>query len=155
MIQREWAVGLFFLLFLFGCGDAIYSEKVERNEDAWAYKDIETFKFEAPDTQNLYDIQLTLTHSKDFDYQNLYLRLHTIFPKGDTIRQPFSIDLSDKFGQWLGQCGANSCSLTSVLQPSARFEQFGTYQLLFEQYSREDSLSGVQSLEVSIYPAKK
>ena len=109
----------------------------------WTYDQPMEFVFKAPDTTKLYDIHLTVEHTKSFDYQNIYMQLLTIFPKGDTLRQPFSLDVSDKFGQWTGDCGSDICRRTSVLQARARFEQLGKYKLIFEQFSRKDSLKAV------------
>lgn len=152
--NRLWLWG-FLLLFAWGCDSAIYSERMEIEKGVWAYEDVKIFEFESPDTTSLYDIQLTVEHAQSFDYQNFYMQLYTIFPNKDTVHQPFSIDVSNKFGQWIGDCSSDYCTRTSILQPQARFEHVGTYQLVFEQYSRQDSLEGIRALQVDISPSEE
>ncbi len=151
--SRLWIWSLL-LIFFWGCDSAVYSEQKNIEGGVWTYADRKVFEFESPDTTLLYDIRLTVEHDQSFDYQNFYMQLSTIFPNADTVQQPFSIDVSNKFGQWIGDCGSDYCTRTSILQPQARFEQVGTYQLVFEQFSRKDSLEGVRSLIVGIYPTE-
>lgn len=146
---------VFAILFLglIGCDTSVFSDRKEITNDVWTYSDAKIFEFEAPDTQSLYDLYLSVDHSQNFEYQNLYMQLQTIYPNKDTLTQPFSIDLSDKFGNWISECSSSSCRRTALLQPQTRFEYLGTYQLVINQFSRKDSLSGLQALTVEINPA--
>jgi len=154
-MRKGFILGVLGLYLLASCENSVYTERREISSTTWDYSDSLIFEFSPPDTQSLYNIELTVEHSKDFDYQNLYMRLHTIFPNQDTLKQPFSIDLSDKFGQWLGDCSSTSCERSSLLQAQTRFEYLGLYTLLFEQFSRYDSLAGINALEIDIYPVEK
>jgi gliding motility-associated lipoprotein GldH len=140
-------------LLLFGCDSPYFNERAEVANDVWTYEDTKFFTFSAPDTQNLYDIALEVEYQTDYSYQNVYIELETLFPDGDTLTQSFSMDLADKFGNWLGDCSGDLCSKKALLQPQTRFEQSGTYHLNFRQFTRKDSLMGIHALELSIQPA--
>ncbi|NBB89370.1 MAG: hypothetical protein GVX96_06275 [Bacteroidetes bacterium] len=139
-------------IMVLGCDATVYSDRKEIRNEIWTYAEPKSFEFLAPDTQSLYDIYLSVDHSQDFEYQNLYMELQTIYPNSDTVTQPFSIDLSDRFGNWIGDCGSNSCRRMALLQPKTRFEYPGTYQLVINQFSRTDSLPGLKALTVEIEP---
>jgi len=154
MKYNQLWIGVLLLILLWGCDSAVYSEEKAIEDGIWTYEDRKVFEFESPDTTSLYDIRLTLEHDQSFDHQNVYMQLSTIFPNSDTVQQSFSVDVSNKFGQWIGDCGSDYCTRTSILQPQARFEQLGTYELIFEQFSRQDSLDGIRALTVGIYPTE-
>ncbi len=146
---------LVFGFLLCGCESLYFNERVEVAGDVWTYGDTKSFSFTVPDTQNLYDISLGIEYGKDYGYQNVYIELETLFPNGDTLTQPFSMDLADKFGNWLGDCSGDLCHKQSLLQPQTRFEQQGTYQLNFRQFTRKDSLMGIHALELAIQNAEE
>lgn len=156
MMIRLVIISLLLGAFLTGCSNSdIFRESVNWETGSWALSDTVSFDVELEDTTRLMDLSLDVLHDPDFAYQNLYVKVYTIFPDGSEKDQVLSLQLADKTGQWLGTCGSSSCRTTVLLSDAIRVPQSGSYRFSFVQYSREDSLSGIQGLSFAISDHKK
>jgi gliding motility-associated lipoprotein GldH len=138
------------LFLMIACETPYYEAEKEIQEGIWTYNDPFSFTFNAKDTVKKYDLLLEIKHSQSYPYQNIYFQLSTVFPDGDTIKDPFSVNLANKFGEWNGDCWGNTCSIQFPIQSNVRFKTIGHHQLSFTQYTRQDSLKGVEEMEFSI-----
>ena len=120
----------------------------EVNEEDWVYADSLDYNFEVKDTTAIYDLVLELKHSPEFAFQNLYVQTTTHFPSGEIVKSPMSIDLGDLAGRWNGDCGSKSCKAPVMLRDDFRFREMGNYRIVFEQFSRNESIAGIQSMEL-------
>lgn len=114
--------------------------------DAWVATDSLNFTFSVSDTQQIYNLYLDIVHSPDYDYQNLYVRIHTHFPNGRRLSEPLSLELADRFGRWHGECSDEECLLSIPIQEGAFFSQPGTYTITAEQFMRQDTLPGIHRI---------
>jgi len=138
-------------LIIVSCGpQAIFDEEQTIPEGVWAHDNGVQFNINSPDTTAIYDIILELTHSEEYAYENVYLLITTKFPNTDKIEDQLSIDLIAEDGSWLGQ-GSSVKRLKVFLQEKVRLNQIGKYGIQFNQYSREDSLSGIEKLRLLLY----
>lgn len=139
------------VLLFSGCGpNFTYDAKQELPETGWAYTNPVAFPFEVQDTNKLYNLWLDVTHTATYKNQNLYTKIHTTFPDGHQISEVVSLELASKAGEWFGECSGQSCVLRVPLQMDTYFNQSGKYEIGIEQYMRQDSLAGVQSLRLLI-----
>lgn len=139
------------LALLSSCGpDIIYEKDYELPEAGWSYAD--TLKFEVPinDTLSVYNLFLDLEHSREYPFENMYVRIHTTFPSSRRITQQVSLELAGEAGIWKGDCGSEVCQITIPIQTSAYFNQTGTYVFALEQYMRRNPLPGVQSIALRV-----
>jgi gliding motility-associated lipoprotein GldH len=129
----------------------VYEETFEIDpQQGWPYADSLTYAFSIADTQQLYNLYLTLDHLVDYPYQNLYINIRTVFPDGKDLAQVLSLELSDKQGFWQGDCNSEDCELRIPIQEEAYFNQPGDYRIVVEQYMRTDSLRGLQSIGLQL-----
>ena len=157
-IQLAIFTGVFLVSLLAwqGCGpNYIYKHQVSIAEGGWAYADSAAYAFVVEDTLGAYDLYLDIEHGIGFAFQNMYTKVHTVFPDGKRRSQVLSITLADKAGQWYGQCGGEACSLRLPFQQGAYFGMAGEYKIVLEQYMRVDPLAEVQSLGLSIVDTGK
>lgn len=140
------------LSFLFlACGeDPYYSKTLSINEDLWSYTDTLDYEIEVVDTISTYDLMLDIAHSTEFAYQNLYIRIWTLFPDGIILDQTLPIDFADKKGNWYGDCNASNCDLRVILQENAHFDQMGLHRFRIVQYMRTDPVKGISAIEMMI-----
>ena len=144
-------LGLALLIFCMGCGpEIIYQKQRKIKPSGWSYADTFNFPFEIKDTSQLYNLFLTLDHGTGFGSQNLYVKLYTGFPDGHEVSQQLSLDISDKIGQWLGDCDSESCILDIPIQTNAYFNQIGEHHFKLEQYMRTDSLPEINAVSFRI-----
>lgn len=151
------AIGL--LLFLTGvlftaCQPRpVLNEKRTFPDRQWTNADTLDFEVAIQDTTQLYDLFLDVTHSPDFPNQNCYIKIYTRFPDGQRLGKLVSLELADKSGVWFGRCNKRSCRLAVPLQTRAYFNKPGDYLFTIEQYTRMDTLPGIQSLGMRIVPS--
>ena len=122
------------------------------SDNFWSQEDILEMNFSISDTTEIYDLSVTIDHSTDYAWENLYIKLHNLFPNGDTLSREVSLDLANKKGQWQGECSGSTCRATVDLQTSFFFPQKGNYRIWLEQYMREVNLEHVQRVHLGLYP---
>ena len=139
------------LIGLAACSSGTLVKESRTVQDGvWTYADSLQFRATIEDTSRLYDISLLVQHDKSYPFQNLYLRIHTRFPKGKVLSQPLSLELADKTGRLLGKCTGKTCRMDIPIQQNAYFNEKGEYVFTLEQYMRMDSLPGVKSIGLHI-----
>jgi gliding motility-associated lipoprotein GldH len=83
----------------------------------------------------------------------LYLRITDDFigkAKTDTV----NINLADEYGVWSGKGFSKSRELHSILRKSFKFKSQKKYNFSIEQFSRQDSLNGIRSIEFNVLKSK-
>jgi gliding motility-associated lipoprotein GldH len=141
----------FLPLLLTACGPQyVFEEEKDLPEAGWTYRDTVEFKFEITDTTRVYNLYMDFEHVDTFAFQNLYLRLSTLFPDGTRLSRVRSFDLYNAQGESNGSCSGRTCSVQMVLQQNAFFKQPGTYVLTLEQFGRRDTLPGVGSVGLAV-----
>ena len=146
------AVFFVLILVLSGCGNdrVVYHGRNAIGDPGWSYADSLRFSFEAPDTTQYYDLDLKVVHTPEYAWENAYVLILTEFP-GDSVKQDIlSLELAGPTGKWMGNCGSRSCALTIPLQQHLRFPFPGTYALVFVQNMRQEVVTGIQALELSL-----
>jgi len=148
---RKLAPILFIAIILGSCGPkAIYSKSINLN-GAWTYPEQLITTIDIADTIQKYDLVATIDHGEDFGYENLYLQITTIFPDGEKRSSPLSLELANSKGFWNGKCSGNACTLSFNLQEDFRFKEPGSYSFEIEQFSRKDTLKGLNEMTLSLY----
>lgn len=141
------------IIGLISCGPKVVFEEEQAMNQGWRYDQIVSFDFEISDTIAPYDMKFHVKHDPEFAWQNFYTQVSTVFPDGKEIKTPLSIELANKSGMWLSDCGNNACKLDLLLRKEVKFPQTGKYKLIFQQDSRENPLKGIQSIGLSISEA--
>lgn len=121
----------------------------------WIAGQKKIMEFDVTDTAQVYQMDLCLKHSTDFNYQNLYVRILTTFPDGKEQSSITSLELLNPDGTWAGDCSRKTCSLNLPLQQHFTFPQKGTYQWAIEPYMRIDTVHGISSLIVTCKKAEE
>jgi gliding motility-associated lipoprotein GldH len=140
-----------FGFFFFSCGESFYfqeSRLIEAGE--WHYNDTLSYAFEIEDTTQSYDLLLDITHGTNYQYQNIYFSIHTVFPDGKVTRQTVPVEVCDKTGKWYGRCKGQKCLVQVVLQEHAHFPQIGSYTLQLEQFMRENPVKQFNEVGLKI-----
>ncbi|MEM0993225.1 MAG: gliding motility lipoprotein GldH [Bacteroidota bacterium] len=132
----------------------LYQEEKIIANSIWTYDDAVSFTFQIDDTEAQYNLYLDIRHSTQFPFQNLYTMIQTTYPSGRTVDSRISIDMANKLGEWYGKCSQEDCLLRVNLQQGAFFKEAGAHQITFEQYTRKDSLAGVNVLGFAVEAVK-
>lgn len=133
------------LLLMSACNsDVILEEDYKIPEYGWTFEEQASFEFEIEDTTALYRMAVDIDHSTEFPFQNIYLRIHSVFPNDTTNIIQHSVELQEANGQWIGGCSGEDCSVRVILSENMYFNQTGKHKISFEQYTRRDSLKGIE-----------
>ena len=153
MMPRIAFLGLCMLALvgLSACGPELVYEKDHPLPGIWTYADSIEFSYEIQDIEKAYDLYLEVAHTDVFPTQNLYTRFVTSYPNGLRQTDEVSLELADKFGQWLGNCSGETCQLRIPLQQDTKYPEAGDYGLTIHQYGRQDSLQALMGLSLKIY----
>lgn len=122
--------------------------------EEWLYSDTLSYHFEVKDTLPAFDINLTLEHSEQFAFGNLYVLITTGFPNGQQVSNPVSLALSDNFGQWLGKCSNDWCKTTLQLSEKIYFDKAGKYSIHINQHSRKPIVEGIRAAILTVSKSK-
>ena len=118
--------------------------------EGWKYNDRVGFNVPVVDTNYIYNLILEVENEADYPYQNAYLKIWTKFPEGDTLSQALSLELFDNEGQPNGECSDELCKSIINMQDSVYFNQLGHYYFGFEQYGRQEVMTGLKSLTLKL-----
>lgn len=140
------------LLFFQGAcnSDYYYQKEIDLANGQWAYNDTLRFRFSIDDTLEIYNIYLDISYADTFSTQNVYMKLHTLFPDGKRLSKLKSFDLFDLQGKPLGACSGRRCRLHALLQENAFFNSPGEYEITLEQYTRANPLPGVYAIGLAL-----
>ncbi|MCC6461891.1 MAG: gliding motility lipoprotein GldH [Saprospiraceae bacterium] len=152
MLKSLWILFLPALLLLWpSCGKSyFFQEKKEIAQGLWAYGDTAAFRFAIADTSHTYNLYLDFEYADTFATQNIYVRLHTVFPDGKRLSKQRSFDFFDAQGTPQGKCSSHTCTYQILLQENAFFDQPGQYFIGLEQFTRRDPLPGIRALGLTI-----
>ncbi len=145
-------LSIVFLFLLASCDTEkyIYKKEIKVNDLSWEYADSLQYQFDIIDTSKLYSILLDIHHGAEYDYQNIYLNISTIFPSGKYLKQQLSSDLADKKGRWYGKCNSTSCTAPINLQETAKFNEVGKHHITIAQFTRDSSLKEVKDITLKL-----
>jgi len=146
-------IRLFFLFVLISISFSCSKEKVilEKEIDVkesigWMFSDSLSVDFSISDTNRLYAMRLQLNHTPDFNFENVYTRIHTLFPDGKLSAQILSLALTNETGAWAVQCNKTVCKVEIALQEQIIFPAKGNYKITIAQYMRTDTLTGIGNI---------
>lgn len=143
------------ILFFTSCGpDFVINEEREILTASWRYEDLKSFDVSIDDISLSYNLHLLVTHSTDYDYENVYMKIHTHFPTKEKREEQITIRLSDKRGNWEGKCNASICKVKVFLLEGFKFPEVGDYQFSFEQFTRINELKGIEKLQLQLFPVE-
>lgn len=138
------------LLFFACTGNVVFDQEQDIPAGGWNYVDTLNFSFTVTDTSQLYNLHLTFEYADTFPNQNLYLKLHTLFPDGKRLQKLKSFEFYDGGGRSLGKCSGHTCRLPVMLQENAFFKLPGTYVITIEQFGRRDALKGIKTVALRV-----
>ena len=114
--------------------------------EGWTYSDSLVFT-DINCGENEY-LKLRISFSDTFGFENIYLKGNFWQSRDSVISQVFSIQLADKFGNWLGNCTSSICTLDYDLTKANTLLIRDKISISFSQWTRDSLLTGVSSLQL-------
>lgn len=155
MKKRLLMLSAYTLLVLSACKEGTLVDEFQSVENnAWDYADLKTLEVQVTDTTKFYDLLINLRHAGNYEWQNLYLRMHIYSPKGDSTTERLSVMLADAKGKWLGSGLGDLVTLQAPYKQGIQFRQIGTYRFVLEQHMRVNPLDGIDAIGLLVRPAE-
>ena len=146
-VFKQCVLILFAVLVLISCDvQTLYDQQVTLPESGWFKNEAVKFELDISDTITPYHFELTLRHTTNYRYSNLYIFLTTRFPEGKMSRDTIELVLADPTGQWVGKGWGNLRDDDITLKSPLFFPQKGHYQFLVQQAMRTDTLNEITHL---------
>ncbi|MBU3927740.1 MAG: gliding motility lipoprotein GldH [Bacteroidetes bacterium] len=146
-VFKQCVLILFAVLVLVSCDvHTLYDQQVALPENGWFKNEAVKFDLDISDTITPYHFELTLRHTTNYRYCNLYIFLTTRFPEGKMSRDTIELVLADPTGQWVGKGWGNLRDNEITLKSPLFFPQKGHYQFLVQQAMRTDTLNEITHL---------
>ncbi len=141
---------LIFVLTWISCGPKVMYEESIKIATPWSYDQGVDFIFNVDDTTSTYNLILNVKYNQVFKYQNLYTKFNTRFPDGTKSNDITSLDIRDLSGKSQGKCSGDYCTVPFLIQEQTHFKSTGEHQIQLFQYSRQDTISGIESISLRI-----
>ena len=129
------------IITFISCNTPVYENFESFETNSWHTDSVITFNYTITDTISKYDLSLSIRHSVDYEYQNLFL-----FLESDT-KDTIEIILADKIGKWYGSGICDIREFNYTFQTRKMFDKKGAYDLTVEQAMRYGSAEKIQHLE--------
>ncbi len=144
----------FFSFILSSCTTIDLYEKIETiPAQEWKSSFKPAFIFTIKDTATPYQLFIILRHNNKYNYNNIWLRLHTKGPDGKIAQAQYELPLATNEGGWLGtgmdDLYEHRIALTPVNE-NFYFQKSGAYTFTIEQIMREDPLEKVLNVGLRI-----
>lgn len=148
----RYLIGSCLLFFLLSCGPTPhFSERIELNPEGWPEAQPISFTAAIPDSSTVYNLHLIVDHSTSYRYENIYLKIKTIFPDRPEKEEQLNINLATKIGEWVGDCSGDNCKCKVYLLENFKFPTPGDYTFQLKQYTRNEELKGINSMKLELY----
>ncbi|MGB7784912.1 MAG: gliding motility lipoprotein GldH [Salinimicrobium sp.] len=139
---------LFCLASLLSCDKSRVYDDYQTLPNEWVRDSVVTFKMEAPDTINPYNLFINLRNNSDYKYSNLYLITEINFPNGKVISDTLQYEMAKPSGEWLGTGFGEVKENKLWYKENFRFSEAGEYAVTLQQAMRKrDSITGIKSLK--------
>jgi gliding motility-associated lipoprotein GldH len=133
------------------CGPKkIFSEEHEIENQLWNKNNSISYTFDVRDTIKQYDFWLNVKSNSDFKYQNVYVIIETVFPKGNRTEDQVSLELNKPNGEPHGSCNGDRCETPILLLEKVKFPNLGNYTINIKQYSRMIQIEGLEALKLTV-----
>ena len=110
--------------------------------------DKKTMLIQAPDTSQIFRLDLEVEHHEKYGFQNLYVQTITTYPSGKEVKSISSLEFVNPDGSWAGHCigEGKTCRLLLPLQQHFTFPEVGEYTWTIEPYMRMDTVVGIHKI---------
>jgi len=145
---------LFCLLALASCNNAYYEKIDSIPDEVWNIDSLLTYQVEITDSLQYYNMYIHVRNTTDFETQNFYIFMTTVFPDGYTARDTLGCILCDPHGKWTGKGNGRLRDNKFLLKPKVRFASCGLYTFEVCQAMRSNDVKGIANFGISLYPYK-
>lgn len=125
------------LLLVISCDKKRVFDEYESLPGKWHKDSVVTFKFQAPDTIQEYNLFINLRNNANYKYSNLFLITNMNFPNGKVIGDTLEYEMAAPSGEWLGTGFGELKQNKLWYKENVRFSEIGEYSFNIQQAMRK------------------
>jgi gliding motility-associated lipoprotein GldH len=137
------------ILFTFVSCDSnsVFDEYRSLTNNSWPQEKSLNFKFQINDTISRNNIYINIRNNKNYQYSNLYLITHAIFPNGKKIVDTLQYEMTDKNGKFLGIGISEIKHSKLILKENIIFPTSGQHSFsIWQAMRRNGEVNGINKL---------
>lgn len=139
------------VLLLCSCGrKAVSSAYADLPERGWSIGDTVRLAVSVQDTTQAYDLALTLRHTEQYAYQNLWLFVSACDSLSPLRADTVLACLADDRGRWLSTRTGRYYAGYVTMQHDMRFPAAGTYTFAIVQGMRDSVITGIADVGLEL-----
>ena len=136
------------ILLLCGCQSEAVQSEMQATPDGWSRLKPMTFKLQAPDSTQQYDLFLHVRNDENYAFSNLFLITTLAFPNGKQITDTLEYEMAWPDGKLMGH-GMGSVKENKLwYKEGVRFRESGNYTLTVAHAMRaQGQVKGIVNLD--------
>lgn len=138
------------LISLVACNQQqVYSEFHSVEQAGWHIDSLVKYTVDISDSTARYELVITLRHTTQYPYQNIWLFVDKSF--GNTLLQRDTVEgmMADNYGRWLGK-GIMRYTLPLLYDDACWFPCSGEYTFSIQQGMRTECLQGISDVGLQV-----
>ncbi len=152
--------GIVSIAFCTGCANnVVFQADQEVPNGSWDRSWKPEFAFDIVDTLAAQDVYLDIRHTGDYPFSNIYTFVKLTGPDARQLTDTVECTLADGTGRWYGKgvgfIHSDRFQAHVLYKLRNRFPRKGRYTITLEQAMREDKLSGVIDVGISVERSKR
>jgi gliding motility-associated lipoprotein GldH len=146
-VKLKLYIFLIFLPLLFSCSrNRFYEEYRPVTENVWNHDELHYFYPYFSEVRKPYHFYLSIRHTTNYPYSNIWVRVFEITPQADTTSKRYELTLAEPDGRWRGNVLGEIVDQTFVLQAEKIIYLPGGYQYIVQQDMRENEIPEVLAI---------
>lgn len=157
MLKRILHINLFLFSFLLtalsfsSCEESrVFDKNISTSKSGWDWEDVKTFDVFINDTTVTYNMFVNIRHTDAYPYNNMWLRIKTIFPDSTEEEGRVNLVLSEAGGAWTGTCSDGICFNSVPIQQNFTFKKSGKYTFQIQQDMRINPLPYIMNVGLKV-----
>jgi gliding motility-associated lipoprotein GldH len=135
-------------LSLVSCDSNSVFDQYKSVPNQWNKDSVITFKVQAPDSINAYNVFVNLRNTHNYKYSNLFLIVSTKFPNGKVIKDTLEYRMAKPNGEFLGTGFSDVKENKLWYKEDVVFNETGEYEFNIQHAMRENGkINGIVNLE--------
>lgn len=151
MIKKHIHNLLFTFILFTSCDQtSFYDVNKPINNRTWSYSTPVKFNVDISDSKTKYDVYVSIRHTPEYNYSNLFILLHQSGNKVKDTTHRHEIKLAELDGRWLGTSAGSLLNTEFKAIENFIFPDTGTYTFTIEQNMRDNPLKNISDVGLKI-----
>jgi gliding motility-associated lipoprotein GldH len=132
--MKQAISGFLAVLLCISCDtQRVYEEFRPVDDQTWSSNNKVHFNVSLADSAQGYNVYISVRHTGNYEFSNLYLFVTAHSPNGNSVRDTVELTLADERGKWLGKGAASVFTTYYPYRKNIRFPLHGIYTFDIEQ----------------------